>query len=290
MKVHPFKIPKPVHQSLLVQVDHLPAFYDKLHQHEEIQISCILKGSGKLLVADSIHTYGPGESVVIGKNCPHVFQSSPSTEDSHMVSLFFTKNSFGEHFFDLPEMEQLRSFFERSDAGFLLKSDKSEIVRSVLQVSRSNKLARFILFIKLLFQLAQSETQVLTGFVYPKKLSPNEGNRMQTVYDYALHNFHQDISLKKVGSLAHMTPGAFCRFFKQRTNKTFFQFLIELRIQHACQMLAGVTDHSIAEIAELSGFRSISNFNRKFRNAKGLTPTAYFKKVHGTKNDTTPMH
>jgi quercetin dioxygenase-like cupin family protein len=103
MKVRPFKIPKPVHQSLLVQVDRLPAFYDKLHQHEEIQISCILKGTGKLLVADSIHPYSPGDIVVIGKNCPHVFQSNPSTIDSHMVSLFFSKDSFGEHFFDLLE-------------------------------------------------------------------------------------------------------------------------------------------------------------------------------------------
>jgi AraC-like DNA-binding protein len=46
-------------------------------------------------------------------------------------------------------------------------------------------------------------------------------------------------------------------------------------------MLTGAPYHSIAEIAELSGFRSISNFNRKFRKAKGLTPTAYFKKLHG---------
>ncbi len=280
MKVHPFKIPKPVHTSLLVQVDQGEAFYDKLHQHEEIQISCIVKGAGKLVIADSIHPYGTGDIVVIGQNCPHVFQSNVSRQESHMVSLFFTKKSFGEQFFDLPELNQLRGFFERSDAGFLVQSNKAAIGQRILDVSQSYSLDRFLLFIQLLSLLARSEGQVLAGFVYPKKLTPNDGNRMQTVYDYAMRNFQQDINLKTVGSLAHMSPGAFCRFFKQRTNKTFFQFLIDLRIEHACQLLSAAPGYSIAEIAELSGFRSISNFNRKFRNAKGLTPTAYFKKMH----------
>ncbi|MDZ7614150.1 MAG: hypothetical protein U5K51_11010 [Flavobacteriaceae bacterium] len=44
MKVLPFKIPKSEQSSFLVQEDIGTAFYDKLHQHEEIQISCILKG------------------------------------------------------------------------------------------------------------------------------------------------------------------------------------------------------------------------------------------------------
>ncbi len=282
MKVHPFKIPKPVHTSLLVQVDRAGSFYAKLHQHEEIQISCILQGNGKLVIADSIHPYGPGDSVVIGQNCPHVFQSNPSGDVSHMVSLFFTKKSFGEEFFEIPELAQLRGFFGRSDAGFLVKSNKVGIAQRILAVSRSHTLYRFLLFLQLLSDLARSEGQVLAGFVYPKKLTPSEGNRMQTVYDYAMRNFQHDISLKTVGSLAHMSPGAFCRFFKQRTNKTFFQFLIELRIEHASQMISAAPGYSIAEIAELSGFRSISNFNRKFRNAKGLTPTSYFKKMQGT--------
>ena len=57
MKVYPFKIPKPVDEHLIVQIDKEPIFYNRLHQHEEIQISFIKKGSGSLIVGDSINTY-----------------------------------------------------------------------------------------------------------------------------------------------------------------------------------------------------------------------------------------
>jgi hypothetical protein len=43
MKVLPFKIPKPKSGAIIVQEDLASVFYDKLHQHEEIQISYILK-------------------------------------------------------------------------------------------------------------------------------------------------------------------------------------------------------------------------------------------------------
>ncbi len=280
MKVHPFKIPKPVQQSLMVQEDYAPAFYDRLHQHEEIQISGIVQGTGKLLVADSIHAYGNGDIVIIGRNCPHVFQSNPSSQPSHMISLFFTRSSFGEGFFDLPEMEQLRRFFDRSEAGFLLNANSNSLMPLLHRLNRSSGVARILLLMRLLLKIEQAEFRVLTGFIYPKRISSNEGNRMQIVFDYVVRNFHRDISLKLMGDLANMSIGAFCRFFRQRTNKTFFQFLIELRIEHACQLLSGSRDVPISEIAELSGFRSVSNFNRKFRSLKGLTPTAYFKSMH----------
>ncbi len=280
MKVHPFKIPKPLQQSLMVQVDHTAAFYDRLHQHEEIQISGILQGSGKLLVADSIHPYGPGDIVVIGRTCPHVFQSNPSSQPSHMISLFFTRSSFGEGFFDLPEMEQLRRFFDRSEAGFLLCSNRRHLMRMLQCLNRNSGVDRILLLLRLLVKIEQAESRVLTGFIFPNRVAPNEGNRMQVVFDYVIRNFDRDISLKSMGDLANMSTGAFCRFFRQRTNKTFFQFLIELRIEHACQLLSGNRDVSISEIAEMSGFHSVSNFNRKFKSLKGITPTAYFKSMH----------
>ena len=103
---------------------------------------------------------------------------------------------------------------------------------------------------------------------------------MQAIFDYVMNNFQNDITLETVSELAFMTPNAFCRFFKQRTNKTFFQFLIELRIEHACQLLAKNEDLSVAQISGESGFKSISNFNRKFKTLKGMTPSTYFNKMN----------
>ena len=198
---------------------------------------------------------------------------------SHMISVFFTKSSFGDHFFEIPEMEQIQEFFTRSAAGFKVTSNSEIPARLMHQIAVTDKFSKFLSFLELLRKLSIADYKILTGFVYPKKLSVNEGNRMQTVFDFVMNNFQHEISLNEVAEMAFMTPSAFCRFFKLRTNKTFFQFLIELRIEHACLLLTGDASLAISEIAALSGFSSISNFNRKFKEIKGDTPTAYFKKI-----------
>lgn len=277
MKVQPFIIPKPGDERLVVQIDHSEYLYDKLHRHEEIQISYLLAGNGKLVVADSVHPYTRGDLFVIGHKCPHVFLSNPDAGASHMISVFFTKTSFGEHFFDLPEMDQIQEFFARCEGGFKLTSDLEQSAMLMQDIMVADKFSKFLIFLKLLRLLANAKNEVLTGFVYPKKLSVNEGNRMQTVFDFVMNNFQQEITLNSVAEMAFMTPAAFCRFFKLRTNKTFFQFLIDVRIEHACLLLGGNSSLSISEIATLSGFSSISNFNRKFKAIKGVTPSTYFK-------------
>ena len=73
-----------------------------------------------------------------------------------------------------------------------------------------------------------------------------------------------------------MSPTAFCRFFKERTNKTFNQFLLELRIEHACQLLRTPDNQeAISSIAYTCGFNSVSNFNRYFKKQKGVSPRTY---------------
>ncbi|MDH5413336.1 MAG: helix-turn-helix domain-containing protein, partial [Flavobacteriaceae bacterium] len=63
----------------------------------------------------------------------------------------------------------------------------------------------------------------------------------------------------------------------QRTNKTYIQFLNDIRIENACKLLLKYNDMSIEEIATVSGYSSIANFNRKFKKIKNMTPTAFRK-------------
>jgi len=283
LKVLPFEISKPIDVNLLVQEDKAVSFFDKLHQHQEIQISFIVKGSGKLIVGDSVHTYSAGEIFVIGSQVPHLFQSTPSKEQSHMITLFFTANSFGRDFFNIPDLEQLKSFFEAANKSFKVTTSGAAIKELLLKIPLKDKLNRFILFLKLLELIGRSKIITLTEFVHPKALNSNEGKRLQDVFDYVTKNFQADINLTTVANVAYMTPNAFCRFFKQRTDKSFFQFLIEFRIAHSCQLLLTNKDITILEVAEASGFKSISNFNKKFKQLKACTPSRYranFNKIN----------
>ncbi|MDO6518041.1 AraC family transcriptional regulator [Zobellia uliginosa] len=290
MKVHPFQVPKPLHQNLIVQVDREPIFYNRLHQHAEIQFTLIVKAKGKLIVGDSIHPFKDGDFFVIGPHCPHMFKNDKSDAMSHKISLFFTEHTFGTSFFELPDLEELQPLLDISREGFQIIGNTEPIQKLMVQLPHLEKLDRFVAFFQLLKRLGHADKKTLTNFVYPKKIGNSQGRRMQTIFEYVVTHFQSEIDLNTVAAQVHMTPNAFCKFFKQHTNKTFFQFLIELRIEHACQLLNRSEDQlSILEISEQSGFSSISNFNRQFKKLKGITPSRFSAQQEDGKTMSAPI-
>ncbi|WP_406682670.1 helix-turn-helix transcriptional regulator [Seonamhaeicola sp. MEBiC1930] len=280
MKVLPFKIPKPEQDALVFQIDHADAFYDKLHQHEEIQISLIVSGEGTLVVGDSVNYYSEGDVLVLGSNIPHVFKSDTQiSKTSQMLSLFFTEASFGKQFFDLEELKELQPFFKRAKHGFKVSSETEPIKDLFFKLDKSSKLDKFITLFQLLKITLKADYKSLSSFIYDKKYSINEGNRMRDVFEHTMNNYENDISLETIANVAHMTKNAFCKYFKKRTNKTFIHFLNELRIEHACKKLISDKDVSVKEIAEQVGFNNMSNFNRQFKSLKFVSPSE-FRKNH----------
>ena len=276
MKVYPFKIPKPNNNALIYQEDIEVVFYDKLHQHDEIQISYIEKGNGTLLVGNSFTNYYTGNVFVIGSNVPHAFKSDTTkNETSKMLTLFFTKESFGTSFFKLEAFEEIESFFVNSLHGFQVTSQLTEIKEIFNKLKKATKLERFIILIALLKLLSESDINLLSNYTYAKKLSDSEGKRMRKVFDYTLKNADQKISLDEIASVANMTKNAFCKFFKKRTNKTYINYLTELRIENACKILKSNKDMAIVDVAFKAGFYNISNFNRRFKELKKMTPLTF---------------
>ncbi|MCK0115287.1 AraC family transcriptional regulator [Gelidibacter sp. F63206] len=279
MKVLPFKIPKPEHDALVYQEDIGTSFYDQLHQHEEIQMSYIMKGEGTLIVGDTVNYYKPNDILIIGSYLPHILKSDTSVhEKSEMLSLFFTKKSFGDRFFELEETKSLQPFFIRATHGFKATSDKDEMIRLFLKLKASKKLDQFLILLKLLKMASTCEYKSLSSFIYEKQYSDTEGNRMRNIFEFTMSNFHTNITLEAVSEKANMTKNAFCKYFKKRTNKTYFQFLTELRVEHATKLLLSKNKLNIAEIAYESGFKNISNFNRQFKEIKKNTPSDFRKK------------
>lgn len=275
MKVLPFEIPKTKNLGLIYQEDKGDFFYDKLHQHEEIQLCYIVNGEGTLIIGNSINKYQSNDIIVIGGNQAHVFKSDTSLiKDSFMISLFFTKKSFGESFFELDDFKELNAFFNSVKNSFRVLNNKKKLCDLFLKLKKSRDLGKFIVFIKILRLISNSEIKTLSSFIYEKKYTDNEGRRMRDIMDYTLSNFTNKIELHDVADVANMTSNAFCRYFKQRTNKTYFTFLNELRVEKACKLLLN-KDYSIIEVSEKSGFKNISNFNRKFKELKNKTPSAY---------------
>ncbi len=271
MKVLPFKIPKPSNTAIVFQVD-AGQFYGQLHQHEELQISIIQQGKGTLLIADTIHHFQEGDVFVIGGQQPHVFRNEQA--DALMHTIFFSPHSFGDSFLDLEEGKGVGEFYAFAKAGFKTTTT-TELTTTFKALSKSEGLIRLSYFLQLIDLLKNCDSEPISSFIYDKKISEADGKKLHRIFEYSLQHFSEPIQLEEIAHIAAMSTNGFCKYFKKRTNKTYFQFLTELRISHACKLLKENTTLPIADVAELSGFQTLSHFNRKFKLHKKMSPRTY---------------
>jgi AraC-like DNA-binding protein len=89
--------------------------------------------------------------------------------------------------------------------------------------------------------------------------------------------------LNEAADLLNMSVVLFSRLIKQRTGKSFIEFVNEIRLGYATRLLIETTK-SISEICYESGFNNISNFTRTFRKKQGSTPSEFRMNFNGIKN------
>lgn len=99
---------------------------------------------------------------------------------------------------------------------------------------------------------------------------------MAVVMEHMDQHFREAISVPQLAALVHLSVSQFERRFRSLFQVTPLQYLIRLRLNKACQMLAtGAT--KITEVALQCGFYDHSHFIRQFTAAFGLSPSAYRK-------------
>ncbi len=283
MKVLQFTIPVPLDKSIIVQRDVLPYFYPHLHRHQEIQLTWIQQGEGTLVADNNMHAFRANEIYWLGANQPHIFKSEASyfqpKSRKKIIALVIFFNPDGElaGFFNLPEIKMLKNFIQQHQAGFKVPQEHAtEISSRMLKVTNSSGTEQLLQFVELLKQLStyQDITPLASG-QKTQQVSEHEGIRIGNIYNYIMHNYDQPITLEDAAKQAHMTPQAFCRFFKKHTLHTFVSFLNEVRINEACKKLTDGTYDNIATVAYTCGFNSITNFNRVFKTVTCKSPSEY---------------
>lgn len=89
-------------------------------------------------------------------------------------------------------------------------------------------------------------------------------------------SYDQKLTVEGMAADCSYSPSHFMRWFKEMTGSSFTEYLIEYRLGKAAQELK-ITNDTILEIAQRTGFDNISNFNRLFKKRLGVTPTAFRK-------------
>jgi AraC-like DNA-binding protein len=284
MKVLQFTIPVPLDKTVIIQRDVLPYFYPYLHRHQEIQLTWIQQGEGTLVAENDMHTFRSGDIYWLGVNLPHVFKSDPSYflpdngKRVQTLNIFFNVKGQLDSFFELPEIKNLKNFLQMSQTGFKVPvAHTPEISARMMQMENSAGVDQLVHFIELLKQLSSfPELEPLSSCAQPANFSEHEGIRIGAIYNYIMQKYDKSITLEDVAK-PHMTPQAFCRYFKKHTLHTFVSFLNEVRINEACKKLTDGNYDSIATVAYNCGFNSITNFNRVFKSVTHKSPSEYME-------------
>lgn len=101
--------------------------------------------------------------------------------------------------------------------------------------------------------------------------SVNAPDKISLIKEFVEKNYGKRLSVPKIAQKFFMSSGYFSHFFKKEVGISFHSYLNLYRVSKAREMLEE-TELSISEIAYLTGFGSISQFNRTFRNSTGKNP------------------
>ncbi len=107
-----------------------------------------------------------------------------------------------------------------------------------------------------------------------KNQDERQPENIREVLVYINQNYRENISIEHLARMAHLSKSYFMYRFKKMVGVSAIEYIIQLRIKLACEMLRNSTAPSL-EIAFACGFQNLSNFNRQFKKYVGYTPKQY---------------
>ena len=262
-----------------------------LHFHSEYEIVYILKSYGKRFVGNSIKSYIAEDLVLIGSLVPHMYKShldfyfEQPPSRVHAITLQFSQDFFYHSIGNYPEFHKIKKMLAQSQYGISFPIDPwSNLIREKIKTAlKLTGVELLVECINILHRMSNAENKYFLNHESQEnhigKLSHDP--RIIKVSSYLQKHYTEEISLEEIADRAGMNKSAFCRFFKEKTSKSCFEYINELRVSYACKLLREGS-MTITQICFEVGFNNISNFNRQFRKITQFTPTEYvheFKKA-----------
>ncbi|TSJ37353.1 helix-turn-helix domain-containing protein [Mucilaginibacter corticis] len=270
--------------SFSIREDIYPFLYNHWHYHPEIELTFIRKGTGIRLVGDSMAPFEDGDLILLGSNLPHMWRSDSiyfkniPTLNIEAIAIHFREDFWGSAFMQLPELRSIKEMLDIAKRGLKITGKTKDIVIDAMEKNihvTGSKRVEFLLGILDIISRT-NEYSLLATPGFNKTYDLTTTDKINLIYTYTFNNFKNNISIKDAAEAASLSPNSFCRYFKTRTLKTYWQFLLEIRIGYACKLLIE-NEKSVSQICYECGFNNLSNFNRQFKSLLNITPLQYAK-------------
>lgn len=269
------KITNDASQSFACRVYQTPQFETNWHKHVEYELILIQKGHGTAMIGDYVCDYSVNDLFFIAGNLPHWFRKNHPKMTGAALVIHFTNDCWGEGLLQMAEMKAIQSLLQKNNGIQLEKNLKKEVMESMQLIHRKKGFEKLLLLLQCLQKIGVSKQyKILTEDFTDTSNVVNPV--IERVIDFSFKHYQEKVTLKQAAAIANMSIPNFCRFFKKNIKKTYFDFLRDLRISHACKLLTS-SNQSILDICYESGYKSWAHFSKQFTEVKQQTPSQYRK-------------
>lgn len=256
------------------------------HFHPEYELVLVLNSTGRRMVGDHIGYFDKGDLVFMGSCIPHVWANDPeylngnAPDKADAIVIHFMDSFLGEELLNIPEMENFKNVLCLSSRGMAFYGDtRAKISARMEEMITMSGLKRLSVLFEIFDLLANSsEYKLLASPSYAQQVQLKTSDRFSKVTEYIMRNFDKEITLPDAACHANMAITTFSNSFKDQFGVTFIDYVNTVRIGYVCKLLAE-EDRNITEIAFESGFNNLTNFNRRFKRIKKMTPSEYRLKI-----------
>ncbi len=270
------------HSTLLVPYSyydcHIPdAFVNvPMHWHEEFEINYVLRGNGEFICGDNKFNASQGDILIIPPNMLHAAYPGTSTEllyDAFVFSpiMIDTNNN------DRSTLECIRPVVNGNSNMQVIFTPKDSFypelqksVENIYQSVQNNDAVSDIL-------LKSELLRIFWLLENNKCIKPHDQSRVscseiiRPALEY-MNSFYKDvITIDQLAKSASLSKSYFMSCFRKAVGIGAIEYLSQLRIKAACELLRDTTD-SVSDISFNCGYNNLSNFNRQFRKIVGCSP------------------
>ena len=258
-----------------------------MHSHDFWELSYVYEGRGTRYTDGSVLPIREGEFLLISPKTEHCIVSPPKENGSLVrVCNVLVKQAYMDKIIN--RYREMDSFVDYdftkilNEALCLQLSDDSRIVHNQLmaiahEYNHSGEGSDYIIescMINLLIYIARLHKEQ----TIKQQTSDNKNEALDEVIKYIRSNFGGNLSLAFLAEQAHISREYLSRKFKNYTGTNLSDFITEVRIERAKQLLRSST-HSITDISSYCGYTSLGNFQRFFKKLTGCSPSEYRKKM-----------
>lgn len=248
-------------EKLLIRRKHLRD-YD-LHWHDCFEIELMLRGTAVQVLNGERYEMVPGDIYMLNPTDFHSIETKGATVYNIM---------FSEEMLDKEVLKKILSIGK----NIIFHLEGREMQSTEFMISQM--LYEFVHYTSFSDAIIQNLMECLFMMILRKCNFESEDNvtsENSAIRKAILHlhsHFRDNPSLSQLASVAGLNKNYFSSVFHTVTGKTYKEYISELKLEHA-KKLAITSNIPVAEICRASGFNSLTNFLRVFKNTYGVSPT-----------------